>query len=238
MNTLLLNLLLIFGALTGHTPGGRSVGERELVLVLEHVVGNEKLVLGNACVNILGDTITVQKFKYYLSHFSVTDDQGKTTMMPPSYFLVDEADASSKTIRLMVPDAKISSIRFMIGVDSTMNVSGIQQGALDPLKGMFWTWNTGYIMAKLEGSSPSSKIAGHAFTYHVGGYRQPYSTMRWVELGIPGKDTVHIKADINHWFKAGSELSIAVTPVCHSTGAMAARIADNFGTMFSVATAP
>jgi hypothetical protein len=238
MNTLLLNLLMMLSALTGPLYESRNAGERELVLVLEHVIGNEKLILGNACVNIAGDTITVQKFKYYLSNFSVTDDQGKTTVLPPSYFLVDEADASSKTILLTVPGGKISSIRFMIGVDSAMNVSGIQQGALDPLKGMFWTWNTGYIMAKLEGSSPSSRIAAHSFTYHVGGYRQPYSTMRWVELVIPGKDTVHIQADINRWFKAANELSIAATPVCHSTGAMAARIADNFSTMFSVATNP
>jgi hypothetical protein len=238
MNTLLLNLLLILTALAGHAPGSRNTGGKELVLILEHVVGNEKLVLGNACVNISGDTITVQKFKYYLSHFSVTDDQGKTTVMPSSYFLVDEADTDSKTIRLTVPEGKINSIRFMIGVDSTMNVSGIQQGALDPLKGMFWTWNTGYIMAKLEGSSPSSRIAGHSFTYHVGGYRQPYSTMRWVELAIPGKDTIHIKADINRWFKAATGLSIAATPVCHSTGALAARIADNFSTMFSVEALP
>jgi hypothetical protein len=37
----------------------------------------------------------------------------------------------------------ITAIKFLLGVDSLKNVSGIQTGALDPAKGMFWTWNTG-----------------------------------------------------------------------------------------------
>jgi hypothetical protein len=52
----------------------------------------------------------------------------------------------------------ITGIRFLLGVDSARNVSGIQTGALDPARGMFWTWNSGYVMAKIEGSSPSAHV--------------------------------------------------------------------------------
>jgi hypothetical protein len=72
-----------------------------------------------------------------------------------------------------------------LGVDSIRNVSGIQTGALDPLKGMFWTWNSGYVMAKLEGSSESSNSAGNRFTYHIGGFRPGMNVLKTIDLIIP-----------------------------------------------------
>lgn len=216
---------------------GNPVGK--LVLVFRHMVGNEELVLGNNQVNVLGDTISVRKFKYYLSNFSVTDEAGNTTILPAQYFLVDEADALSKTITLDIPGVKLKQLSFLIGVDSIRNVSGVQEGSLDPLKGMFWTWNSGYIMAKLEGSANSSAIAANAFTYHIGGFRNPMNVLRTVKLDLSQTNTakaVVINADINHWFKGISELRIAETPVCHNPGKLAVMIADNYSKMFSIST--
>ncbi|NCI45566.1 MbnP family protein [Sediminibacterium soli] len=230
---LILLLLLVHPGIQEKTALQRPV--QKIRLVLQHRVGREPLVLGNSYRNVLGDTITIYKFKYYLSNFAVTDSSGNTVRLPLQYRLVDEADAASKTIELSVPVDRIRDIRFMIGVDSTRNVSGIQEGALDPLKGMFWTWNTGYIMAKLEGSSPSSKIAMQSFTYHIGGYRAPYATMRWVTLPAGNRNTnkLAVVVDINQWFKHKTALSIAKTPVCHSPGELASQIADNISGMFS-----
>jgi hypothetical protein len=125
-----------------------------------------------------------------------------------------------------------------LGVDSIRNVSGIQTGALDPLHGMFWTWNSGYIMAKLEGVSESANTAGHSFTFHVGGFRTGMNTTRMIDLKLmPASENVHeiqINTDINQWFKSRTELKIAETPVCHTPGTLAMRIADNFSTMFSI----
>ena len=216
---------------------GKKLPKRSLQLIFTHMIGKEPLVLGNACTNISGENMIVQKFKYYISNFSVTDNKGKIIRLPPKYFLVDEADSLSKIISLMVPDIAISKISFLLGVDSIRNVSGIQTGALDPLKGMFWTWNSGYIMAKLEGSSASSKIAGHSFTYHIGGFRQPMNTIRVISLDLPQNKKAKelcISADINQWFKSKSVLRITETPVCHDPGALAMKIADNYSTMFSL----
>ena len=38
-----------------------------------------------------------------------------------------------------------------LGVDSVLNYNGVHEGALDPINGMYWTWQTGYIHCKLEG---------------------------------------------------------------------------------------
>ncbi|MEZ4798230.1 MAG: MbnP family protein [Flavobacteriales bacterium] len=62
-----------------------------------------------------------------------------------------------------------SQINFSVGIDSITNVSGVMGGDLDPTKGMYWTWQSGYINFKLE----SSKI-----TYHLGGYASPYPTIQ------------------------------------------------------------
>lgn len=216
---------------------GRPVAQRTLLLSFQHVIGADELVLGNSFVNSMGDTISIQRFKYYLSNFAVTDDKGNTIPLPDTYFLVDEADPSSKTITLTIPDIPVTGIRFLIGVDSVKNVSGVQSGVLDPLKGMFWTWNTGYVMAKLEGHSSSSTIAGRSFTYHIGGFRTPMNVLRPVEFSLKENDrakNISIKADIDRWFSGRSGLKIAETPVCHSPGPLAMKIADNYSVMFSI----
>jgi hypothetical protein len=220
------------------SPGKQVPPTQKIRLNFNHTIGGEELALGNTYKTVLGENITVQKFKYYISNFAVTDDKGKLVKLPARYFLVDEADPSSKTIQLAIPVNSIRSIRFLLGVDSIKNVSGIQTGALGPLKGMFWTWNSGYIMAKLEGSSESSTLAGHYFIYHIGGFRKTMNTARVIELAIPQKDKpiteIDIRAEIDQWFKSKSELRIAETPVCHDPCPLAVRIADNYSTMFSI----
>lgn len=229
-------LMPLIGVLT--TVPMAVFSQKKLSLIFHHKVGSEDLVPGNSYTTPLGENIMVQKFRYYVSNFAVTDKQGKTTTLPVHYFLVDEADSASKTISLAVPDMAIRSVQFLLGVDSIRNVTGVQTGTLDPVKGMFWTWNSGYIMARLEGTSASSTIAGHYFTYHIGGFKGENNTLKTIVLTIPEtKGTlheIHINADINTWFKNKTELRIAESPVCHMPGPLAKKIADNYSSMFSI----
>ncbi|MDE3252864.1 MAG: hypothetical protein KGO92_08650 [Bacteroidota bacterium] len=216
----------------------QSYPVRNITVHFHNRIGNTPLELGKQVTNILGNEITIERFRYYVSHFSVVTSDNRTIPLPEACFLIDEEDSSSRTIRLSIPDIPITGIRFLLGVDSLKNVSGTQTGALDPLQGMFWTWNTGYIMAKLEGSSPEAQTAGHRFTYHIGGFRKGMETAR--NISIPFQQTVtqlttlHILADINQWFTGKSILRISETPICHSPGALAVRIADNYQRQFSL----
>jgi hypothetical protein len=225
--------------ISSFSGGIQNSATKKISLVFHHQVGNETLILGEPVKNISGETISVEKFKYYVSNFSVTNDKGAVTKLPAQYFLVDEADSASKNINLLIPGNMIvTRVSFLLGVDSIKNVSGIQTGALDPLKGMFWTWNSGYIMAKMEGSSASAATAGNRFTYEIGGFRKGMNTIKHIELAIDYKgkelEEIHINADLNHWFKGNTELKISETPICHSPGALAMRIADNYSSMFSI----
>ncbi len=229
--------LLVVTGFCFHEPVDNKPQQRKISIVFHHRVGNTILSLGDSVTNILGNKMVIERFRYYVSNFSVMNDQGKTIKLPVQYFLVDEEDSASKNITLTIPDISIRSIHFLLGVDSIRNVSGIQTGALDPLKGMFWTWNSGYIMAKLEGSAEIVASAGHRFTYHIGGFRNGMNVVKKIELNLPMINPLHeinISADIDHWFRGSSELKITETPVCHSPGALAMKIADNYSTMFSI----
>lgn len=237
-STAIFFLLLVITGFRVPEKARTVAADRKITIVFHNKVGDTELVLGDSVKNILGETITVERFRYYVSNFAVQQENGEIRKLPVSYFLIDEENPATKTITIPVPSGKINHISFLLGVDSIRNVSGIQTGALDPLKGMFWTWNSGYVMAKLEGSSESSSSAGNRFTYHIGGFRPGMNVLKTIDIAIPTSEKeiqeIHINADINHWFKGSSELKIAETPVCHSPGALAMKIADNYSTMFAL----
>lgn len=202
-----------------------------------HAVGNAPLVLFDSVYyNRFGEPFVVNKFKYYISGIELTDDKQSTTSLSDKYFLINEEDSASKIITLPIKH-NLRKISFLIGVDSARNVSGVQTGSLDPMNAMFWTWNSGYVFAKLEGQSEVSPAPQHSFSWHVGGFRQKENALRRITLELPpdgNLDTLRIKADLLQWFDAVRPLNIAITPVCHQPGELATRLADNYARMFSV----
>lgn len=202
-----------------------------------HVVGKAPLVLFDSVYhNRFGEPFVVNKFKYYISGIELTDDKEKTTSLHGQYFLINEEDSASKVISL--PDHRhLRRISFLIGVDSARNVSGVQTGSLDPMNAMFWTWNSGYVFAKLEGQSDASPAAQHSISWHVGGFRQKENALRRVTLELTpdsNQETIRLQADLLQWFDAVRPMKIAVTPVCHQPGELAMMLADNYARMFSV----
>jgi hypothetical protein len=116
------------------------------------------------------------------------------------------------------------------------NVSGIQSGALDPMKGMFWTWNSGYIMAQLEGTSPLANTAGKRFIYHIGGFKYNQQAARYIDIKLGDVENesgeINIQGDVNSWFKGDNNIHIAETPLCETPGKLAMKIADNYSHFF------
>jgi len=73
-----------------------------------------------------------------------------------------------------------------------MSVSGALDGDLDPSKGMYWAWQSGYINMKIEGKSSSCKTRKNQFFFHIGGYLQPNYAMQTIVL-----ETNNINPEIN-----------------------------------------
>lgn len=142
-----------------------------------------------------------------------------------------------------MPSGTYTSINFLIGVDSTRNVSGAQVGALDPANGMFWTWNSGYIMAAYEGHSPSSTASFGLCIFHVAGFSGQYAGIRWVAPGFGANTAVvtstdvpliHMKADLNEWWQSPNVVDFSSTNVENVAGPITDMVADNFADMFTV----
>lgn len=217
-----------------------------ICLSFENYVANDPLILDQTLryQNANGDSYSVEMFKYYISNVAFMDNMGNTWFEPNSYHLVDAADTNSLKIYIdSMPAATYTSVSFMIGVDSTRNVSGTQTGALDPSNGMFWTWSSGYIMAKVEGRSPSSTASFDLFVFHIGGYAGSYAGQRIANpsfnsaiatVTTTSVPKIHMKSDVNEWFQSPNVIDFATLSNVSVPGANSVIISDNYANMFSI----
>lgn len=214
-----------------------------LQLSFTHLMGQQPLVRNQATyTNAAGETFTISRFRYFLSNFSLETTNGSIVTLPPAYFLVDDAIDSSKNIRLeSIPAGKYKSIRFLIGVDSIRNVSGVQSGALAVETGMFWTWNSGYIMAQIEGHSPAVNTPMQEFLFHCGGYKSKDGVLKYVTLPFPEPLTlpaadqprINLTADVEKWFLPDT-VSFKKITVIMAPGVKARQVAGNYQHMFNI----
>ncbi|MBV4357174.1 MbnP family protein [Pinibacter aurantiacus] len=216
------------------------------VLSFKGKVDNADLAFNQTYQNSFGESYTITTFKYYIGDIQLLNStSGKVyNVSAKTFYLVDASDSASSNITLKAPVGTYDVINFTMGVDSIYNVSGAQSGDLDPVKGMFWTWNTGYIMAKMEGTSPLSHLPDNRIQFHIGGFKTGESAIRSVNLTLPegrtlaissqGDSKVTINADANKWFYNPHDIHIADTAVCMTPGTLATNIADNYAKMFTV----
>jgi hypothetical protein len=189
--------------------------------------------------NNSGEKFKISTFKFYVSLIeAVNSSNSISATEKESYHLVDLANPATHQFTVSLKNGIYDKLNFIVGVDSIRNVSGAQTGALDPANGMFWTWNTGYIFAKLEGKSPSSTAPFQMFTYHIGGFKTGENAIRTISLPaqfqIGKTNELIINADVQRWFDGVNTISIASKASIMSPGGPALQMADNYATMFSV----
>jgi hypothetical protein len=183
---------------------------------------------------ITSDVLTFTTFKYYVSNIKLKKSDGTWFIVPNSYYLVDASIEESKHILLEnVPAGDYTEMEFVMGVDSIMNVSGAQEGALSPTNQLFWSWTTGYIMIKAEGTSPQSSSGN--FAYHLGGFSGPNNVVMTRTVGFEGqvlkiapgtKPALHMYANpARLWHSAGS---VSGGSTIHMPGPKAKMMADDF----------
>ncbi|MBL0912557.1 MAG: hypothetical protein IBJ09_09300 [Bacteroidia bacterium] len=96
----------------------------------------------------------------------------------------------------------LHALRFGLGIDSLTSSSGAMSGALDPVHGMYWAWQSGYIHFKLEGSTKYAACRNGHFRFHLGGYRYPFNSWRERVLAVPDADTLSVQLDLAPFIKA------------------------------------
>ena len=206
-------------------------------LAFEHVFGmmEEPFTLNTQFVHpMTGDTLNFNKFRYYVSNIKIKKDDGTWWSEANSYHIVDLAVSGTEEIELKdIPSGSYTELQYTLGVDSLHNVSGAQEGALSVTEGMFWNWNSGYIMLKAEGTSPNS--SNGIFQFHLGGFSGAQNivtvkstTFNGETLTISYGNTphVHVKANPAKLWHASPSVSSVNT--IHMPGSGAKTMADNF----------
>jgi hypothetical protein len=214
---------------------------------LSHVAGAAPLTTGIPSDLGDGQQVTIDRLRYYLSNFRlhrVAGDWFEPTRNPDSdsgYYLVDEHAPGSKHFAIpSVPQGEYDRVEFLVGVDDARNHAGAQSGALDPARGLFWTWKSGYIFFQLEGQSPQSSSDGHRVNYHIGG-GQP-SLARVVSIALAPKTarvtnniepTIHLHLDVAQVFASVHVIRIVDRPTAMDPRS-ALPLADNVAAAFAL----
>lgn len=190
----------------------------------------------------VGDTITVQGdgyiikkctgylggFQYYYGD-SVYKDPNPRIVSDSTYFSLFFLTITPKNLTdstSMVFD----SISFAVGVDSAQTMKGVFEGDLDPAKGMFWTWQSGYINWKLE----VEDLKGNELQFHIGGFSGKNNTYREMGYKLPkGKNLSGLVFDVKAFllFAKSKGYTMVMSP-----GSKAVDIADNYKRFFSLRT--
>ena len=130
----------------------------------------------------------------------------------------------------MPGDIVYSTVKMNIGVDSVTSTSGALGGDLDPAKGMFWTWQSGYINLKLEGRSNKCPTRKNRFQFHLGGYAQAENTLQAIQINAkPGKD-IAIDIPLDQFLR---EIDLAQLNTIMSPGPEAVALSKKIALLFS-----
>lgn len=199
-------------------------------------VHGEPLQLHKTYKNPFGEDFEISRFRFYAGNIEPGYADAGSKTLPSMYHLVDFSDSTSTIFELPVKMSSFNQIQLSLGVDSIDQCKGAQTGPLDPVKGMFWTWNSGYQSFKLEGSSPESDQPAQLIAYHIGGYRYPYSTVwkfrfntdKIIRISEENKLTIEIPFELDYFFKGPHPLHIKENPTCTTPGEMARNISENF----------
>lgn len=230
----------------------QSPNEATLLLRFQHKVGSSPLQLHQQVYqNPWNENYIVEKLKYYLGHIQLINTKQESISLSPDYFLLDANDSNSLTLGLLVPAQVYRGLSFQLGVDSALQTEGVQLGSLDPIHGMYWTWNSGYVAFKVEGHSPQSTAPMNRYEYHLGGYAGKNKIIKQINLPFsspaafpfqPGnRIVIEINVDMDQLWQGPMQLKLSETNLCNQPGETAAQIANNVCRLFvihSISIAP
>ena len=152
-----------------------------------------------------GDSVIFETFKCYISRITLNNKGVEVYKYEESYFLLNAGDTASMAISFPVPASLVyDELSFNIGIDSATNVFGAMGGALDPTKGMYWAWQSGYINTKLEGRSNLCATRKNEFHFHLGGYMPPYAAMQRIHLNVHKKETINIYIALGQFLRSSN----------------------------------
>ncbi len=222
---IIVSLLLVLMAWVHVQAQGTSVsfqinyGEHEIKL-------NKKYSLQ------LIDSVELSTLKFYLSDFAFLTNDHKIAVCQKTIKLVDcEKKSSADVFPVQKISQGINAFTFHLGIDSITSSDGVMGGDLDPMLGMYWTWQNGYIHLKMEGKIYRTSGDIVPFEYHIGGYQYPYNTLQTIILPLKSTGNITVIFDVKK-FLSGIDANRPTRIM--SPGADAVQLATKAASAFSI----
>ncbi len=141
--------------------------------------------------------LQISNLKFYCSNIQFLKNKKVIVEEKNSFHLVDASNSSSQKINVAITSKLLfDELKFNLGIDSIANVSGALGGDLDQTKGMYWTWQSGYINFKIEGKSKQCNSRNNEFQFHLGGYTQPNYCLETLIFSLADKSLIDINVDV------------------------------------------
>jgi hypothetical protein len=161
----------------------------------------KKVVLDAQMRSQGGDPLKLNTLRFYLSNFVFLKNGAVVFEEKNSFHLLDLEDENTLDLKFDALEGRdFDGLRFKLGIDSLTHISGAMGGDLDPTKGMFWTWQSGYINFKLEGTFKKCPTRNHEFQFHLGGYLAPFQSVQSVQVKIPKGENLVLQLDLSPFF--------------------------------------
>jgi len=218
---------IVFFLFQSAISNAQSISRIRFILTFNGAVINKMPYAG---VLEKSDTVLISEFQFYVHHIRLLSNGKEIYSNGNNHLLVNANDLSSMSIEFPCMELEIADeVSFVIGVDSIMQSNGAHSGTLDPIHGMYWTWQSGYIHWKLEAETI---IGGNSETiaWHVGGYRQPFNTLRRVSLPLVS-DNKQLKIGIDLFGLLSVDQEV-VDRTIMSPSKQAMQLADRFQNSF------
>ena len=187
----LLTLIILFAAVNCFAQN------HEVEIQFVPTYGSKEINFENAWYRLpTGDSIIFDVFKCYISDLAFYSKDKKLLSEPESFHLLNSE--TNLSFRVSLPSAiAYDAIHFHLGIDSATSNSGALGGDLDPAKGMFWTWQSGYINSKIEGRSNLCPTRHHEFAFHLGGYANPDNALQYVSLSVKPAKAIRVEIPLD-----------------------------------------
>jgi hypothetical protein len=188
-------IVFIFTHLNSNGNATDSIKIRFNFLNVQQSISNDSVFSTQA-----NDIVRISKLKFYISNCRFKYQYGWSTT-DPTIHLIDFNTPYSNCFTLSATNIFPDSIRYDIGIDSAGNTLGAQSGSTDPVNGMYWTWQSGFINTKIEGSIKHESFT-RDFQYHIGGYAYPNNTLQTCQLPLTKSAETSINIDLVEFFNS------------------------------------
>lgn len=190
-----------------------------------------------------GEELHYQRLEYYVTNIQLKAEDGSWWSEENSYHIINASEHNPSIVLEDLPYGTYTELRYMMGVDSVRNFSGAQDGALSPSRGLFWSWNTGYIFLAAEGRCSSCPENNPFFIHHIGGFRSPYEANHVITHELPSNlvlddgsnASIDLRVNVNEIHEGEAiQINFAETQAIHASSETTKLMSENYAKMINV----